>query len=68
MSDWGIDWDGPVPVEDSRQQTDIPMTQTVLREMLEAQLQGSIDPFKTGEVFDVDIYQEALNLIVLPYV
>uniref|UniRef100_A0A8C1J1H4 Integrase catalytic domain-containing protein n=1 Tax=Cyprinus carpio TaxID=7962 RepID=A0A8C1J1H4_CYPCA len=51
MSDWGIDWDGPVPVEDPRQQTDIPMTQPALREMLEAQLQGSIDPFKTSLVW-----------------
>ncbi|CAM4574563.1 unnamed protein product [Leuciscus chuanchicus] len=49
MSDWGIDWDGPVPVEDPRQQTDIPMTQSALREMLEAQLQDSIDPFKTSD-------------------
>ncbi|XP_077060990.1 uncharacterized protein LOC143759143 isoform X1 [Siphateles boraxobius] len=60
MSDWGIDWDGPVPVEDPRQQTDIPMTQPALREMLEAQLQGSIDPIKNSDLFGVDIYQEAL--------
>lgn len=51
MSDWGIDWDGPVPVT---------VTQPALREMLEAQLQGSIDPFRTSDLFGVDIYQEAL--------
>lgn len=48
MSDWGIDCDVSVTVEDPRQQTDIPMTQPALQEMLEAQLQGSIDPFKTS--------------------
>lgn len=60
MSDWGIDWDGPVPLEDPFQQTEIPMTQPALAEMLEAQLQVSIDPLRNSEVFGVDIFQEAL--------
>lgn len=73
MSDWG----GPVPVEDVGQQTDTTMPQPALREMLEAQLQDCIDPFKIIDMFCVDIYQEALmetiskmylNYIVLPHV
>lgn len=73
MSDWG----GPVPVEDVGKQTDTTMPQPALREMLEAQLQDCIDPFKIIDMFCVDIYQEALmetiskmdlNHIVLPHV
>ncbi|KTF81993.1 hypothetical protein cypCar_00036112 [Cyprinus carpio] len=73
MSDWG----GPVPVEDVGQQTDNTMPQPALREMLEAQLQDCIDPFKIIDMFCVDIYQEVLmetiskmylNHIVFPHV
>lgn len=61
VTNWGIDWDGPVAEPDS-QAVEVPETPQDLHQTIEEHLRAYIDPFMTSDVFGEDIYLQALSL------
>ncbi|XP_016309000.1 uncharacterized protein LOC107663313 isoform X1 [Sinocyclocheilus anshuiensis] len=61
VSNWGIDWDGPVAEPDS-EAVEVPVTPQDFHQTVEEHLRAYIDPFMSSDVFGVDIYLQALSL------
>ena len=54
--DYGIDGDGPVPLEDSDEPVEVPLTGISLAQNFQQQLQLTIDPLRDSDCHGVDIY------------
>lgn len=61
--DYGIDVDGPVPLEDRDEYVDVPPTVINLGQNFQQQLQVTIDPLRDSDCYGVDIYLEVLFLL-----
>ncbi|XP_073803827.1 uncharacterized protein [Danio rerio] len=61
ITNWGIDWDGPVAAPDS-EAIEVPVPSPDMRHRVEEQLKANIDPFITTESSGVDIYLQAISL------
>lgn len=60
---WGIDWNGPAPSPDTQALVEVPALPPGLQDTYETQLRSNIDPFRTSEVYGIDIYMEALTMV-----
>lgn len=60
---YGIDHDGPVPIEESSEVEVLPPSCPLTSDSLEL-LQQNIDPLRESDYFGIDIYLEALSLVL----
>ncbi len=59
---FGIDHDSPIPHEESSDVIVVPPTCTISQERL-FELQQSVDPLKTSDVYGIDLYLDGLSVI-----
>ena len=62
--EYGIDDDGPVPLEDSDEPVEVPPTGIALTQNFQQQLQVTIDPLRDSDCHGVDIYIAVVDFIV----
>jgi len=62
--EYGIDDDGPVPLEDSDEPVEVPPTGITLTQNFQQQLQVTIDPLRDSDCHGVDIYLAVVDFIV----
>lgn len=67
MDEYGIDWDGPFPPLDEVEDTaiiEVPTTQYPISDHSFQVLETRVDPLKEGNSYGIDIYMEALSLVL----
>lgn len=62
---YGVDWDGPVPNNqtDAQEAVEVPTTSNPLQEADYVSLTSLIDPLRDSDEYGVDIYLETLSFI-----
>ena len=62
--DYGIYDDGPVPLEDSDEPVEVPLTGITLTQNFQQHLQVTIDPLRDSDCHGVDIYLAVVDFLV----
>ena len=63
LQDYGIDWDGPISMDNDAEQVTVPDLCCPLTEEQYAHLQGTIAPLDNSHNYGIDLYTAVMELV-----
>ena len=63
MEDFGVDWDGPVPLEDTSDTLCVPDTPNPLSSADMEELQALVAPLDPSVYYGIDLYERTLLFV-----
>lgn len=63
IDEYGIDWDGPLPIEETEGTVEVPHVLCPLNSLVEEEIRRQINPLRESRCYGIDIYLEACSFV-----
>lgn len=60
---YGVDWSGPMPIDDDAESVEVPLITTMLSDEQYAELAALVSPLNTSQIYGLDLFLATLAYV-----